>query len=459
MVTWLWRFGKCMGGKRERSNAIPKSAAELMYDSLGVSERLPRDELEAYVQRQLRAIVGHARDTVPFYQGRLSAVLAADGTLDSRAWEDLPVITRHDLAEHFEALKSTAVPAAHGEVKAFSTSGTSGIPVTVLKTALTSRMELAMMARFYRRVGIDPTCRLVMIRAAAHPKLRYMVQEQEPWVPDWMVPANGFGTYSRLAYPMGLSEQLEYIRHQGPVYLNTQPSNAAGLIAMAEQESVSGFDIRGIITLGEYVTAQMRRDAERVFGCLILDTYSANDVCTIASQCACGALHVNAECVRVDILRPDGSACGEGEEGRIVLTTLVNAAMPLVRYDIGDIGYIGGTCPYGLTLPRLVLTVGRQRRLFRFSDGTEIAPIFGMEKFATSFPVVQWQLAQVGPEALELRFSSRAGDDALDFEGVTQAVRAYFQRPVSVAFRRYAQMQVGPGGKIDQFVKEEQAGA
>jgi hypothetical protein len=77
-----------------------------------------------------------------------------------------------------------------------------------------------------------------------------------------------------------------------------------------------------------------------------------------------------------------------------------------------------------------------------------------MEWFASAFPVVQWQLAQIGPEALELRFSSRADDDALNYEAVTQGLRDYFRRPVSVSFKRYDDMMVGPGGKIDQFVKE-----
>lgn len=429
-----------------------------MYDSLTVSERLPPDELEVYLSRQLSTIVRHAYQTVPFYRDRLSGVLASDGNVDPDAWLDLPVLTRHDLVDHFEALKSTAVPAAHGEVKPASTSGSSGIPVTVLKTAFAGRMEQAMMGRFYRWVGVNPAHRLVMIRAGAHPRLRYQVQEEEPWVPAWMAPGD-FGTYSRLAYPMTLSEQLDYIGRQGPVYLNTQPSNAMGLIATAEQNSISGLDVRGIITLGEYVPQQFRRDAERVFGCEVLDSYSANDVCTIASQCGCGSLHVNAECVRVEILRPDGTPCDEGEEGRIVLTTLVNAAMPLMRYDIGDIGFLGGECACGLTLPKLTLTVGRRRRLFEFSDGTQIAPIFGMEWFADTFPVVQWQLAQVGPEALELRFSSPAAEDALDYERVTDSLRAYFQRSVSVAYKRYAHMQVGAGGKIDQFVKEKWAGS
>jgi hypothetical protein len=33
-------------------------------------------------------------------------------------------------------------------------------------------------------------------------------------------------------------------------------------------------------------------------------------------------------------------------------------------------------------------------------------------------------------------------------------LRDYFRRPVSVSFKRYDDMMVGPGGKIDQFVKE-----
>jgi phenylacetate-CoA ligase len=429
-----------------------------MYDSLCVSEGLPRAELQAYVARQLSTIVKHAYETVPFYRRRLPAVFSPDGDIEPKAWSDLPVLARRDLVDHSDTLKSTAIPAIHGEVKRVSTSGSSGIPVTVLNTALTRTMEQAMMGRFYRWVGIDPAYRLVMIRAAAHPKLRYEVQEEEPWVPGWMAPDN-FGTYSRLAYPMKLSEQLDYIKRQGPAYLNTQPSNAMGLVATAEQNAVSGLDVRGLITLGEYVPAQLRRDAERVLGCPIFDTYSANDAGTMASQCGCGSLHVNAECILVEVLRPDGSPCEEGEEGRIVLTTLINSAMPLIRYDIGDIGYLGGSCACGLTLPKLTLTAGRRRRLFKFSDGTEVAPIFGMEWFAETFPIVQWQLAQIGPEALELRFSSRAVDDALDYERVTKGLQDYFKRPVSVAYKRYADMQVGPGGKIDQFVNEKWTGA
>lgn len=442
-----------MGEVAREDAAISKSAAEQMYDSLSVSERLPPLELQAYTRHLLTPIARHAFDTVPFYRNRLAGIFRPDRTVDHDAWLDLPVLTRRDLADDFEALKSNAIPMAHGETRPGTTSGSSGIPVTVLKTAFAGKMEQAIMGRFYRWVGLNPMHRLVMIRAAAHPKLRYEVQEDEPWVPAWMAPVD-FGTYSRLAYPTTLSDQLAYIQRQGPVYLNTQPSNAMGLVATAEQAGVTGLEVKGIITLGEFVPQQLRTDARRVLGCEIFDTYSANEVGTMASQCACGSLHVNAECILVEVLRPDGSPCDDGEEGRIVLTTLLNSAMPLIRYDIGDIGFLGGRCDCGLTLPKLTLTVGRLRRLFKFSDGTEVAPIFGMEWFASAFPVVQWQLAQIGPEALELRFSSRADDDAMNYEAVTQGLRDYFRRPVSVSFKRYDDMTVGPGGKIDQFVKE-----
>lgn len=426
--------------------------SEQIYDSLMVSCCLPRDELEDYTHRALATIVGHAQATVPFYGDRLAGVVGPDGALDMEAWHRVPPLTRDDAQSRFEDLKSVELPDSHGEAAERSTSGTTGKPVTVLVTERTRCAEIALMGRRYGWARLDPAFNMVIMSGNRHPLLRYYELIPEPWVPFWMRGGNP-GGYARMHHPMEAEEQLAFLATQGPIYFNTQPSNFRRVIHAVRDGRGPRPDIRGLISLGETVTADDRSLAGEVLGCTIHDSYSATDVGTIASQCSHGNLHVNSEIIRVDAVRADGTPCEPEEPGRLLLTTLINAAMPMVRYEIGDIGALGGACGCGLSLPVLTLTVGRERQLFRFGDGTTAMPLFRLEKHMEIFPVLQWQLVQVAPEIVELRFRSGAADDELQFEAITEEIRRSLGRPLDVRFRRSEKDMTGPTGKLEPVIR------
>lgn len=425
--------------------------AEQIFDSLMVSATLPRPELEAHVGQALAAIVGHARQTVPFYQGRLDKVIGPDGRIDREAWQAVPPLSRRDLQDNKVALTSTRCPASHGEIQERSTSGTTGKPVTVLITDRTKRVEQAAMARFYCWVGLDPRHALVILQGARHPLLPYRVPIRDPWVPAWLAGPD-FGPYYRLHQPVSEEEQIAFLAQVGPAYFNTQPSNFRRVLHALRAGAGPTPDLRGLISVGELVTGDDRALAREVLGCEIFDTYTATDAGGIATQCSHGNLHVDAETVHLETVRADNTPCAPGEEGRILVTTLANGAMPLLRYDIGDIGVLGGACGCGLSLPKLTLTVGRERQIFRFSDGSAAVPIFRMEKFGDIFPVRQWQLAQTGPEAVELRFSSDAVDEQLNFGHIAGEIRQALGRPVDVSFRRGVEL-LGSSGKLEPSIR------
>ena len=431
---------------------MPSTPAEQIYDSLMVSARLPRSELYAFVNRTLAQNIAHAQRTVPFYRDRLDGVLGQDGEFDLDAWRRVKPLSRKDVQENFDALTSTAIPKNHGKADPRSTSGTTGKPVTTLVTERTRLVELSLMGRFYSWVGLDPRLTLVILQGAQHPLLRYKEMIPDPWVPEWMVGEKP-GGYARMHYPISAEDQLAYLATLGPLYLNTQPSNFRRVLRAARDGLGPKPDFRGIVSIGELVTEDDRQFAKDVCGCSIFNTYSATDVGTIAAQCSHGNLHVNAEVTRVEIVRPDDTPCEPGEEGRILLTTLSNGAMPLLRYDIGDIGALGGVCGCGLTLPKLTLTVGRERQLFRFSDGSTAIPAFRMEKFADRFPARQWQLVQTEPEAVELRFSSASSDDDLAYDEIANEIRATFGRPLKVGFKRIEGEMTGPSGKLEPVMR------
>ena len=112
---------------------MARSPAEQIFDSLMVSATLPLPEREAHAGQALAAIVGHARQTVPYYRDRLDGVIGADGRIDREAWHALPPLSRHDLQDHKDALTSTRCPALHGEIHERSTSGTTGTELRITR--------------------------------------------------------------------------------------------------------------------------------------------------------------------------------------------------------------------------------------------------------------------------------------------------------------------------------------
>jgi phenylacetate-CoA ligase len=97
----------------------------------------------------------------------------------------------------------------------------------------------------------------------------------------------------------------------------------------------------------------------------------------VASECdAHQGLHVMAEGLYLEIETPQGPAA-PGELGAILVTDLLNHAMPLVRYRIGDVGsWAAGDCPCGRGLPRLENVAGRVTDFLVGCDGRLVSGVF-----------------------------------------------------------------------------------
>jgi phenylacetate-CoA ligase len=67
-----------------------------------------------------------------------------------------------------------------------------------------------------------------------------------------------------------------------------------------------------------------------------MDHYGQNEGVAMAMECLHGKMHIIPEAGIWEILREDGSVCAPGETGEIVGTSLINDAMPLIRYRTGD---------------------------------------------------------------------------------------------------------------------------
>jgi phenylacetate-coenzyme A ligase PaaK-like adenylate-forming protein len=86
-------------------------------------------------------------------------------------------------------------------------------------------------------------------------------------------------------------------------------------------------------------------------------------------------LHIRDADLIVEIIDPDtGKAANCGESGEIVVTTLSNEAMPLIRYRTGNISrFINSPCKCGGMLPRLGRIEGRYENIITVGDNETIS--------------------------------------------------------------------------------------
>lgn len=419
------------------------------------TERWPAELLLQHQLRQLALVIDHAHRTVPFYRGRLDAAGYRSGQVVTPEWlRTLPLLTRSDIQDAGPALHSTAIPPQFGTVHENRTSGATGQPVQVLRTALDGLLWQANALRDHDWHGRDPALKFAAIRALA------------PGVaePPLGVTAPGWGAASEAVRTTGpsallslnadIAAQAAWIRRHAPGYLLTYPSNLAALLAHFAQSGERLPGLRAVLTVGETVTPGLRECCRDTLGVAIEDAYSSQELGYIALQCpVSGQYHVMAESVLVEVLDAAGHPCAAGETGRLVVTSLHNYATPLIRYELRDYATVGEPCACGRTLPVLARIMGRERNMLRLPDGTSHWPLVGFHRFRDIAPVRQYQLVQHTLHTIEVRLACDRALTVAEEAQLGMVIRAALGYPFELRFAYYErELPRAANGKFEEFV-------
>lgn len=154
---------------------------------------------------------------------------------------------------------------------------------------------------------------------------------------------------------------------------------------------------KGILSSSMMLIPSERKFIEQVFGLKVIDRYGCEEVGLIACECdKHEGMHLNIEHLFIEFLRDDGSPCAPGEPGKIVITDLMNLAMPLIRYQVEDVGVPSShICSCGRGLPLMESVAGRVADFLVKRDGTKVAGVSLIENTLTKFPGLdQMQLIQ-----------------------------------------------------------------
>lgn len=418
-----------------------------MQFQLQQSQWLPPEFLRERQLQQLAPVLRHARETIPFYRQRFAAArFDPRSGFAAAAFFRLPLLTRAEIQSAGDTLVTSKLPPDHGKFLSFGSSGSTGQPIQVLGSEVTHFFGSALNLRDHLWHRRDLSGKLAAIRT----------QIESATLQGWGPATDAVyttGPSATLSISSDIGVQLAWLVEQNPDYLLSHPSNVLALARRSLETGTRIGNLREVRTFGETLPAELRDTCRQAWGVPVTDAYSAEEVGNIALQCpAHEHYHVQAENLLVEIIDAEGLPCAPGQVGRVVLTTLHNFAMPLIRYANGDYAEVGEPCPCGRGLPVLKRIMGRQRNMLILPDGTRHWPSFPAEIWADIAPIRQIQLVQHSLRQIGVNLVI---DQPLTPEQQQRFIRALQESlgyPFEIELRHVQQIERGANCKYEGFI-------
>jgi phenylacetate-CoA ligase len=442
-----------------RFPAVPGPQAALLLallHQLEVSQWWSSQRLAEAQRAQLELLLDHARRTVPWYRDRLPSQPRIEGEGFAQSWRAIPILTRVELQRHHESLRSTAPPAGHQQLRRISTSGATGTAVSVDTTEAARLMWMALLLREHAWHGRDLRLKHVAVRLfgenvdAGWPHGRRSS--------DWGPPENVVyqtGPSAMLDIRTDVRKQIQWLVREEPEILLTFPTNALELARFARSENVAFPKLKEVRLVSEALDQDTRSFLGETWKVPVTDVYSAQEVGYLALQCPEHAhYHLQSENAHIELLDDTGRPCAAGQTGRVVVTSLHNFAMPLIRYDIGDYAQAGDACDCGRGLPVIKRIFGRVRNMVTLPGGERRWPNLSGPFYRDIAPVLQHQIVQHDLHTLEARLVVERSLSASEEKALRELIVRRLGHAFTVSLSYPRRIERGASGKYEEFLSK-----
>jgi phenylacetate-CoA ligase len=362
------------------------------------SEWWSKAQLQRLQLERLRKIADFAFQNVPFYARKAKELgLSAKGIQHVEDLNRLPLISRNEILrspEDFLSCRGRRNQWFHSR-----TSGSTGEPLDsyfdphswiVSKYALKMRRVMTLKPRPGSRIAIVEACSAGAIE-------EHERNQRTLW--DGVL----FNRkYLSVFDPPGA--HLEVLERFRPDFIYGFPSYFKALGKELEGFSRKPFQVKALMTSSELLSDSLRSSIEGSFGSKVQDVYGSTEFKEVAWQCAKGnGYHMNMENVMVELI-DEKTGAPASREGEIVLTTLSNRAMPLLRYRTGDRArWKEGDCPCGRGLLMIDKIEGRIADYLTIPGLGQISP-YAMTMTLEQFPGIRkYQIVQMADYSLEIK--------------------------------------------------------
>jgi len=455
--------------KQRQWRLRPQFAALKIFDTLLENEfRSPHVQAEE-TARDLRRIVRFAVAQSPYYDRLFRRHgLNANDVREPEQLRKLPVLSKHDVLQFERELTSRALPPGERLARATKSSGTTGRQVQVSHSFQAASVSAALAQRHARSYGLDPMNTRLEIKApfdiraegvASNPAgnlVRYPGGWRQLSRFFETGPAYGFNVSDKM------ERQIEWLQEIQPHYAQSYPGVFEEWL-FANHGRNPAPSLKALIGVGSQLTPSLEAKLNEGFGVPVHIAYGLNEIGKVAMRCSAGRYHVHTELCLVEIVDESGKPCAPGEVGHLLVTGLKNFAMPLIRYDTGDLAEAAeGACACGRTQPFFAEIAGRYRRYAGLPEGTR-QRVGAIRRAIENMPpedlafLRTYQVHQDRENRFTLRLKTVAPAPEAFRGQILDAWAPVGEAPLTIV--EMAEIATSPGGKQLDFVSDLQQDA
>ncbi len=423
--------------ERSKSRGVSKCRKHLEK-----TQWLKKEQLQELKLEKFKALVKHAYDQVPYYHTAFKQVEFKPE--DLRRLDDLrkiPVLTKHIMRDKANAMVARSM--SRNQLIEWSTSGTTSLPVKVFRDRLDLSWGVGAELRGYSWAGYKVGDKVALIWGYSTQRLSKI-----PFRLKHFLNRERLLNLKKLS-EKSMGEFAEEMVKFEPRFVRGYATGtnvfANFLLRNAE------FVIRpeAVFTTAATLFPHYRRSIEQAFGCKVFDYYACNEVSHIAAQCGmCEQLHVSEENVMVEVVE-DFEPVADGEDGNVLVTNLNGYGMPLIRYDIGDLGKIlDDECACGRELD-LIKVVGRQYEYFLNSDGS-FTSLKNIQTIFDDAPIQDFQIVQEVTDEIVVKILPKPGFTLAHADFISKNLKV---GPGRVRVEVVDSISLGSSGKIERIVR------
>lgn len=415
-------------------------------NELKKTQWLSQIELEVWQLNKIKKLVKYAYEYIPYYH----EVYQREGIhpQDIKSLQDfqsLPILTKENINQHLYELVSP-----HLRSKAYrnQTGGSTGQPMQFFIEGSFWWWNAALEFRGRGWHGIHQGDKVAWVWGAQRD------------MPDWSWSNRFKASVMRYRYMNAFSMTEakmqafanELLRWQ-PVMIIAYPSALTLFAKYIQEHHFTGIHPLLIETTAEKISEIERQLLKDVFHCKVVDHYSSRELGTIAYECEAGKLHVCETRFLETII--NNHPAKSGQLGKIIVTSLNQFLMPLIRYETGDLGVLEDiNCSCRRCLSTLKEIAGRKVDFLVTADGQFVHGEYFAYIFRAKHEVTRYQVYQADRQHLEVRLICNKNVDQTWLDAAESELHARFGTDMYISIQVVDSIPLTPAGKHRFIISE-----